>query len=91
MTELTYFLLGFGFGFLTFIVLPITLIGLVSRIITRAKRKNPSNVEKIVDEMLEKVKASRKSVGGNEKGHTKENAIAILENEETGKKKVYSN
>jgi len=91
MTELTYFLLGFGMGFLIFIVLPITLIGMLSMIITRAKKKNAGKVEGIIDEMLEKVKASRKSVGGNEKGHTKENAIAILENEKTGKKKVYSN
>ena len=91
MTELTYFLLGFGFAFLVLIVLPIALIGTLSLVMSRAKRKNPGKLAELIVDMAKKGKRKRVR-GGNEKGHTKENALAILENEETGvKKKTYSN
>jgi hypothetical protein len=86
MTEqLTFFLLGFGMGFLVFIVLPVIFVGTLSMMMTRAKRKNPSKVAEIVRELAAKGRAMRR--GGNEKGHTKESALAITENEVTGKKK----
>ena len=91
MTEqLTFFLFGFGMGFLVFIILPVLFIGTLSVMMTRAKRKNPSGVAEIIKDLAKKGRAMRK--GGNEKGHTKENALAIVENEVTGeKKKTYSN
>ncbi len=90
MTEqLTFFLFGFGMGFLVFIILPVLFIGTLSAMMTRAKRKNPSGVTALMKELAKKGRAIRK--GGNEKGHTKEKALAIVENEATGEKKTYSN